>query len=154
MFSKLFLGIYWVLYHNLYKEIKDFDTSILKLKGFSDSEILAVIHYIAEKNANQSHIWNDIPPRTFNEPEIQHISQEARTAIQLFQKVNLIDIEETEALIENVMEDNLPNTGASYSQKVSLDIVCKMAFFMFVQSGSPYKKEDNMPSFTGEEKIC
>jgi uncharacterized protein Smg (DUF494 family) len=154
MFSKLFTGIYWALYHNLYKEIKDFDTSILTQKGFSEGEILAVINYIAEKNSGIPCIWNTIQPRPFNEPELQHISVEARTAIQLFQKANLMDAEETEELIEHIMEDNLPNAGISYHQKVGLDMVCKMAFLMFVQTGSPYKKDHNTPNFTGEEKIC
>jgi len=154
MFSKLFTGIYWVLHENLYKDIKEFDTSVLTQKGFSEGEILAVVNYIAEKNYNTSYIWNDTQPRPFNEPETQHISLEARMAIQLFQKANLMDAEETEELIEHIMEDNLPNAGISYHQKVGLDMVCKMAFLMFVQTGSPYKKDHNTPNFTGEEKIC
>lgn len=154
MFSKLFTGIYWLLEHNLYKEIKDFDTSVLTEKGFSEGEILAVISYIVEKNADTLHIWQDTQPRPFNEPELQHISQEARTAIQLFQKANILDAEESEELIEHIMEDNLPGSSLHYQQKVSLDMVCKMAFLMFVQSGSPYKKDSIMPNFTGKEKIC
>lgn len=154
MFSKLFIGIYWVLYHNLYKEIKDFDVQILREKGFSEGEILAVINYIAEKNYDTPYIWNNEQPRPFNEPELQHIGQEARTAIQLFQKANILDAEETEELIEHIMEDNLPNVGIHYQQKVGLDIVCRMAFLMFVQTGSPYKKDDGTPNFTGEEQIC
>ncbi len=154
MFSKLFIGIYWVLYHNLYKEIKDFDVQVLKEKGFSEGEILAVINYIAEKNYNTPYIWNTLQPRPFNEPELQHISQEARMAIQLFQKANITDAEEVEELIEHIMEDNLPSAGIHYHQKVGLDMVCKMAFLMFVQTGSPYKKDNSMPNFTGREQIC
>lgn len=154
MLSKLFTGIYWVLYHNLYKELKDFDTQILQEKGFSEGEILAVINYIAEKNQDTPQIWNTTQPRPFNEPEIQHISQEARMAIQLFQKANIIDAEEAEELIENIMEDNMPNANLPYQHKVSLEMVCKMAFLMFVQEGSPYKKENVIPNFTGKEQIC
>lgn len=154
MFSKLFIGIYWVLYHNLYKELKDFDITILKEKGFTEGEILAVINYIAEKNYDTPYIWSTVQPRPFNEPELQHISREARVAIQLFQKANILDVEETEDLIEHIMEDNIPNAGIQYQQKVSLEVVCKIAFLMFVQAGSPYKKNGTTLNFTGGEQIC
>ncbi|MDW8302913.1 MAG: DUF494 family protein [Bacteroidia bacterium] len=154
MFSKLFLGIYWLLSHNLHKPLQELDVSILKEKGFSDSEILAVISYIAEKNMGRDNIWNATPPRSFNEPEVQHISREARIALQIFQRANILTDQELEELIENLMEENSPHSNMNFHHKVNLETVCKLAYLMFVQTGSPYKKDGEIPTFTGKEKIC
>ncbi|MCS7076303.1 MAG: DUF494 family protein [Bacteroidia bacterium] len=154
MFTKLFPGIYWLLVNNLYKDLSEMDTKILQQKGFTQSEIFAILSYIAEKNSKKNNIWSSKQPRRFNQPEMQHISQEARTAIQLFQKTRILNDEEVEDLIEHLMEDASHQSSISFNHKIGLEMVFKLAYLMFIQPGSPYKKEQKTPFFTGKERIC
>lgn len=142
MLPKSILGLYLLIEHNLQKELPDFDTSVLD-KSYNESEIMAFLSLIMDCNEGRSTIWRIEPLRLFNEVEKRFISAKARILIQTLQKANIMSTEQTESLVEQLMEES---RGV-----IDIDLVCKAIYYMFLHPDSPDNQVGTLLS--GKEKI-